>query len=77
MMRRTFRSVRFIIAKPAYWIEISRGLSFKPSNVKSRTAGAGFPVINMGAFVWKGGAVGQKKNGLPKHSHTRTTQLTR
>ena len=33
--------------------------------------------MNFGAFVWKGGAVGHKKNGLSKHSHTRTTQLTR
>jgi hypothetical protein len=35
------------------------------NDVKFRIAGAGFYVINMGAFVWKGRAIGQKKNGLP------------
>ena len=45
--------------------------------MKTRTAGAGFPVINMDAFIWKEGNYRSKKNGLPKHSHTRTTQLTR
>jgi hypothetical protein len=47
------------------------------NDVKSRTTGAGFYVINMGDFVWRGRAIGQKKNGLPKHSHARATQLTR
>jgi len=66
-------SVQFTIAKPADWIEIFGDLLNGISGEKPFN----FLKPELSDFVRKGEkTLDQKKNGLPKHSHTRATQLT-
>ena len=67
-------SVQSVIAKPVDWIEIFGDLFNEIDGEKP----INFLKPELSDFIWeRGETLDQKKNGLPKHSHTRTTQLTR
>ena len=72
VMKSVSMSVQSVIAKPVDWIEIFGDLLNEIDGEKPIY----FLKSELNGFIWEGGTLDQNKNGLPKHSHTRTTQLT-